>query len=354
MCRLLTLNLDRICAASHSTVGSGDNRKCVRERCGSNRQLRKKLSFSRALKSNSESACQSAMGNSPKATVTLADSHSPGNYSIPQSNEQIPSTSPSPSVVVALGLVRQADLPLTWLNPTSVCSCTGLYVPRETRNSHCSLPRNERYQSLHGDVIQDETTCNSKTSDSPVAITSSGTMKVADRTPEPPNVLHHVNTSAIPPCTPPSVSSPYYHGLNISPVVRLDKCPFSPPNSCQSVPPNRMRRTASVPSDEVYCSADSLVPELVASDAKMLKKMKSSHSLPSSPVVLCTKLPLQDHSYHSSHGMTSSSTSRQNFAIPLPVIISPKLLQLKVSNIQESRTAGSQEVPETSEEHSVS
>ncbi len=325
MCRLLTPNLtkasaiDEPAAASHSTRqqrGGLSGRERERQGAAASRRvlLRKKLSFSKALKNNSEGSCQEATENAPRTLVPEADSHSSLEHFIPHStpsSEQLPSviSSPSPSIV-AIGLVRQSDLPLSWLDPTSVFSCYGLYIPRETRNTLCrSLSKESESSRLDRCEINAEISANLLTSD--------------NKTPEPPD-----ENSTSPLCMLTSMTSPYYHGLNISPVVHLEKFPFSiPDNSCnrQSASINRRKRTASVPKD-ILCSLseDSVADEedkenRKTGDTKKLTRVKSYQSLPSSPMVLCTKLPLlrcQDNS--------------------LSLTVSPKLLKSKIREAQES------------------
>ena len=155
MCQLLTPNLSSktsttvmgqaAAARHHSTEMGGRARE--REREGqkgvtASRRilLRKKLSFSKALKNNSENS--SGREDTSGTQTSEADSQSTLENSILHStlstSERIPpvvsSSTPSPSMM-AVGLVRQADLPLSWLDPASVFYCNGLYVPRDTRNS---------------------------------------------------------------------------------------------------------------------------------------------------------------------------------------------------------------------------
>ena len=61
-------------------------------------------------------------------------------------------------LMMALGLVRQSDLPLSWLDPTSVFSCNGLYVPRETRNTLSRVNLRREYYSgiLECNITRDD------------------------------------------------------------------------------------------------------------------------------------------------------------------------------------------------------
>ena len=323
MCCLLTPNLTKtstMCQTAdrqHTTERDGRIRERERERQGAAASrkilLRKKLSFSKALKSGSESS--SGQEDTPRTQMPEADSHSILEYSILHStlsNECLPSvvSTPSPSMV-AVGLVRQSDLPLSWLDPTSVFSCNGLYVPRETRNT------------LSHSCSKESESCGSRVDPSTKTPELLGETSTSEQSP--PCVL----TSA--PFTP---RTPTYLGVNISPVVRLDRCLLSIPGSShgnQSTSTNRRRRTASVPKD-ILCSLskDSMAGEenkenQMTTDTEKLTKLKSSRSLPASPVVLCTKLPLLRR--------------QDNSKPPLSLAVSPKLLQQKIREAQESATS---------------
>ena len=317
-------------ARQHATEKGGQARERERQGAAASRRilLRKKLSFSKALKSSSESS--SGREDTPRTQMPEADSHSILENSIfhsTHSNERLPSvvSFPSPSMV-AFGLVRQADLPLSWLDPTSVFSCNGLYVPRETRNT-LSHSRSKEDESSRSQI--DPSTKDNKSL-------------------EP---LGEISTSEqSPPCILTSVSftphTPTYLSVNISPVVRLNRCLLSIPGNSQSTSTNRRRRTASVPRD-VLCSLskDSMAGEenkenKMTTDTEKLTKLKSSRSLPASPVVLCTKLPL----------LRRQDSSKP----PLSLAVSPKLLQQKVSKAQESASLATGNETQKREDNIVS
>ena len=310
VCRLLTPNLTKVGAVDTASrvarqhtaerdgfSGQGRERQSA---AGSRRVLlRKKLSFSKALKNNSPNL--EAVGNPPRMQIPVANSNSSSENSISHSTlskEPLPSimNTPSPSMV-AIGLVKQSDLPLSWLDPTSVFSCNGLYVPRGTRNtlSQSLLKENERFQLDHGET----------------STKKSANLSTNDNSPEPPGE----NSTPLP-CI---LASPYYQSMNISPVVRLDKFSFSSPDSSQNSrsaqTDHRRRRTASVPKD-ILCS--------LSNDKESRKTMKLSRikSVPSSPMVLCTKLPLLRH--------------QDGSKPPLSLVVSPKILQCKIRELQES------------------
>lgn len=329
MCRLLTPNLSttvtcQTAARQHSAEKGGRVRERERQSAAASRRilLRKKLSFSKALKNNSESL--SAQEGTPETHTLEADSHSILENSIP-----IPSvvSTPSPSMV-AVGLVRQSDLPLSWLDPTAVFSCNGLYVPRETRNTlRRSLSKGSEESSRANSFnLSSEEDIDSKGPD-PRGITAA-------------------SKKSLPCAASPSPRTPTYLGINISPVVRLNRCLLLIPGSShgnQSASANRRRRTSSVPKD-VLCSLskDSVAGEenkenKSTADTERLTRIKSSHSLPSSPVVLCTKLPL----------LRCHDSSQP---APLSLALSPKLVQQKLRDAQESaRTAN-----ETHKDNTVS
>ena len=327
MCHLLTPNLSSkisttvmgqaAAARHHSTERGGRVRE--REREGqkgvtASRRilLRKKLSFSKALKNNSENS--SGREDTSGTQTPEADSQSTLENSILHStlssSERIPpvvsSSTPSPSMM-AVGLVRQADLPLSWLDPTSVFSCNGLYIPRDTRNS----------LSSRGNSI--------------------------DKSPEPSSGKTSTSKQS-PPCILTSASfTPYtptcLGGVKLSPVVRLHRCPLSTPDRAHGNQSDRRKRTNSVPKD-VLCSLSkegSMAAGEENKENKSTEKMirlKSSRSLPSSPVVLCTKLPLLKGQHDSKHPPPPLSLS---------LAISPQLLQRKMREAQESASSTSSE-----------
>ena len=355
MCRLLTPNLGLV----HKATQSDESQSHVTERrgnSGSNRMLRKKLSFSNVLK------CKS--GNSSRQDVesSISNPHSTIKDSIPHSTERVPSQTdvqhlgaitshshstfenPRSPLVIALGLVRQVDLPLTWLDPTSVYSCNGLYIPRETRNSLCFLSENKSSRLFHGNFAKNKATDHlntsnlSSTASSDANQLSSSVMAIKNSETQGEN-----SSRTKPPLTP--TSSPF-HRLNLTPTLRLDRYPLSSLNSRHFTSTNRLRRTKSVPKDiHVACSTSVDLPSgrdevvRIKSGAKKLRKIKSSRSLPSSPVVLCSKLPLlklQDCLRCTHKGGSPLSTSRQG---PLSVLLSPTLLQLKLGQVEEARVA---------------
>ncbi len=319
MCRLLTPNLttrtttmtDQTATRHHSTERGGRAREREGQGAATSRRilLRKKLSFSKALKNNSESS-----SGQEDTQISEADSHSTFEnailHSTPSTCERIPpvvsSCTPSPSMV-AVGLLRQSDLPLSWLDPTSVFSCNGLYVPRDTRNS-LSHSLSSRGNSIDGSPEPSGETSTSKQS---------------------------------PPCPMTSASltsrTPTYLGVNISPVVRLNRCIPGSSHFNQSMSRNRRKRTSSVPKD-VLCSLskedstgreESKENKTITDKEKMIR-IKSSRSLPSSPVVLCNKLPLL-------RGHHSSKLPHPPLSLALPV--SPQLLQRKMTEVQRSASS---------------
>lgn len=348
MCQLLTPNLSsktsttimgQIAAARHhSTEGGGRAREREGQKgVAASRRilLRKKLSFSKALKNDSESFF--AQEDTPETQMSEADFHSSvlenSVLHSTLSNEQIPpvgsSSTPSPSMV-AIGLVRQADLPLSWLDSTSVFSCNGLYVPRDTRNSL------SHFLSSRGNSID-------KSPESPSGETSASKQS-------PPCILTSVSFT---PCTPT-----YLGGVNISPVVRLNRCPLSVPvpggsHGNQSMSIDRQKRTNSVPKD-ILCSLskegsmaageDNKENKSITDREKMIK-IKSSRSLPSSPIVLCTKLPL----------LKGQHDSKPPPPLSLSLAVSPQLLQRKMREAQESASStienGSATSTSTNETH---
>ena len=317
--------------ASHST-GTADSIGRGQERRGS---LKKKLSFSRALNNYSENTHHSDVGNRGLNSQSNSDNL------IPHSNTCTPSApSLSPSVF-ALGLVRQTDLPLTWLDQASVYSCNGLYVPRKTRDSLHSLARRERSRLVRDDIItgDDRTKENFASASLPPSHPKGRQLwsKMVDgkarRDAAGKSFTSVFSTLRTPPYTPTSFPSPRHHpSLNLTPILRLDRCTLTSRNG-------RLRRTRSVPREVVCCSSKSRMTEggerTSEDSGKLLRRTKSCRSLPSSPVVLCTKLPLlrrnQDVSSRERDGHAPSSlTNQEGFSRPL---FSPRTLQLKISDI---------------------
>lgn len=334
MCRLLTPNLSSktsitmmgqtAAARHHSTEGRGRAREREGQKgVAASRRilLRKKLSFSKALKNNSESF--SAQEDTPETQMPEADFHSSALensvlHSTLSTNERIPpvvSCSAPSSLMVAVGLVRQADLPLSWLDPTSVFSCNGLYVPRDTRNS-----LSHSLSSRGNSIDKSPESTSGKTSTSKQS---------------PPCILTSVSFT---PCTPT-----YLGGINISPVVCLNRCPLSVPvpgssHGNQSTSTDRRKRTNSVPKD-ILCSLSKEGSMAAGEENKENKstidrekmiKIKSSCSLPSSPIVLCTKLPL----LKGQHGSKPPPPP-----LSLSLAVSPQLLQRKMREAQESASS---------------
>ena len=328
MCRLLTPNLTNKASTllrqtSARQQSTATERERERQGAAASRRilLRKKLSFSKALKNNSENS-----EDTTRTQMSEVDSNSTCENSVlhsTPSNERLSSV-PYP-LMMAIGLVRQSDLPLSWLDPTSVFSCNGLYVPRDTRNtlSRWSL---------------------SKERESSCRVNSADLLTEINNSPNPPGKTSTSEQS--PSCILTSATltprTPTFLSMNLSPVVRLSRCLPSVPGSShgnQSTSTNRRKRTASVPRD-VLCSLsnNSMAGEenkenkTTITDTEKLAKIKISRSLPSSPVVLCTKLPL---------------LRRQDSANPasLSLSVSPKLLQEKIIEAQD--TASSTTVNET-------
>ena len=247
-------------------------------------------------------------------------------------------------LMVAVGLVRQSDLPLAWLDPSSVLSCTGLYVPRKTRNSFkCRSLQKEKEKESKGSRLN---SCDVDGEMTPLLSADNV------RSCEP---YSKMSTSSLSnPCVPTSVpisprtptsttfsnftlTSPTYRGLNLSPALRLDRFPVSTSGSfhSHSSGSNRAKRTANVPSDKVCslsCDVSYGKEEVNETTvvSKKLTKSKSSHSLPSTPVVLSSKLPQLKCDDQSSEGLPSIPSPSLSIAPP------PNLPQSKCVELQQS------------------
>lgn len=345
MCRLLTPNPIPVGVAAHIT----DSTSPATKRRDSSRMLRKKLSL-RAVKLKSGKLVQHDFANSrlqsqstdeisssyssegvsstlsqldvQNSRVEISHSHSICENSTPHSNSNVPSLSPVFPSMVALGLVRQANLPLTWLDQTAVYSCNGLYVPRKTRSNLYSKIKSSPL--VHTGITKDRTTDHSSVGSSLVDPSTSAKCYTDEK-----------STS---PHTRPSFS---FQSLNLTPVLRLDRYPYSSLVSRQNLSTCRLRRSNSVPK-EIVCSSSgglSLVRDDVKRNgAKKLQLIKRSVSLPSSPVVLCSKLPLaklRNRSHCARYDESSSPVSGQSLSRQLPsIVLSPKLKLDKVKEFE--------------------
>ena len=341
MCRLLTPNLRQVGEVTHIT----NSRSPVTKRRGSSRMLSKKLSLSRVVNGksrqlalpeveNSRLQSQSTDENSiPYCSEVIPSEHSKldmqnSRVKISQSNSNSHSNTIMPSLfsvspsMVALGLVRQADLPLTWLDPTAVYSCNGLYVPRKTRSS---LHSKTKSSPLVHQTAGHSSAGNSfmVASASAEHLSSTTTEKNSETLDGKSMVLH----------TPASSS---FHSLNLTPILRLDRYPLSSLDSRQNVSSSRLRRSSSVPKELACSFSDGLLPggdgELAEIGAKKMQKIKRSESLPSSPVVLCSKLPLsklRNCSNFTCNDESSSPASGQSLLRPLPPVVCCKVKEFE-------------------------
>ena len=92
------------------------------------KKINKKLNFSKADEKNNVVVTKSSETDAKGrlANVTAIDSRGSVDYRRSSTNPHI----------VIVGVVKRSDVPLTSLCPASACSCSGLYVPRETRHKH--------------------------------------------------------------------------------------------------------------------------------------------------------------------------------------------------------------------------
>ena len=122
----------------------------------SKRQIKKKLSFSSADKQSqtqkkdlgsNEQSLDSAHRNSEAAVIQARLQNcrraqeptdtQPQLHRAPTTRDTQADSIPVESIVphaIALGVVKQGEIPLTWLDPTNAYSCVGLYVPRTVRS----------------------------------------------------------------------------------------------------------------------------------------------------------------------------------------------------------------------------
>ena len=118
---------------------------------------------------------------------------------------------------VTLGVIKRGEIPLTWLDPTNVYSCVGLYVPRTVRNKSVkvttAVPSTNNQQS----------TCD--TSSVPKEVSETSVELVTSRSP-----TSYRTSPKTPKTTPARTSrslcaSPYERALRSSPQIRLYRTP---------------------------------------------------------------------------------------------------------------------------------
>ena len=138
---------------------------------------------------------------------------------------------------VALGVINQSDLPLTWLHSATVYSCVGLYVPREFRSKNLDLgssnlttatPQSEvgsRLDSSTGMGKHKPSNKLSKVEESNESPTECTESRLTEENPKTPKVA---DTSSI--FNPSHSTSPSQQVMRVSPQIHLCRYPITPPN----------------------------------------------------------------------------------------------------------------------------
>lgn len=135
--------------------------------------------------------------------------------------------------MAALGLIKQSDLPLTWLSPATVYSCVGLYVPREFRCKHLNL-RSSNCSTIarapsDGGCGVDTSVCMQESSNNKgeQPLTDYRESVLTDVCPISPKAVYTLPTDTRNLSTSPSRKQ----AMHVSPQIHLRRCPVTPPNN---------------------------------------------------------------------------------------------------------------------------
>ena len=243
------------------------------------RKIRKKLSFSKAAKMNGglnvgKEGEGTGHHQSEGSSSELSNSSANPDDSF-HLEEEMSQNCKVPHVV-ALGVVKQSDIHLSWLSATDVYSCAGLYVPREVRRIPIEIGvpsricTTENSNATKGAI--DKSTgapCNQlsgtgtfKSPSRPAPLIDSSTISPPSGICLLPSKLPHQSSSQLgrqisplrpqSSCTDPNAvptispktpknptfrspnGSPYEHSLLSSPQVHLFRHPVTPPSGCNS------------------------------------------------------------------------------------------------------------------------
>ena len=135
--------------------------------------------------------------------------------------------------MAALGLIKQSDLPLTWLSSATVYSCVGLYVPREFRCKHLNL-RSSNCTTIarapsDGGCGVDASLCmqDSSNDKGKQPLTDYRESILTDVCPMSPKAVYTLPTDNLSLSTSPSRKQ----AMHVSPQIHLRRCPVTPPNN---------------------------------------------------------------------------------------------------------------------------
>ena len=135
--------------------------------------------------------------------------------------------------MAALGLIKQSDLPLTWLSSATVYSCVGLYVPREFRCKHLNL-RSSNCATIarapsDGGCGVDTGVCmqDSSNDKGEQPLTDYRESILTDVCPISPKAVYTLPTDNLSVSTSPSHQQP----MHVSPQIHLCRWPVTPPNN---------------------------------------------------------------------------------------------------------------------------
>ena len=135
--------------------------------------------------------------------------------------------------MAALGLIKQSDLPLTWLSSATVYSCVGLYVPREFRCKHLNL-RSSNCTTIarapsDGGCGVDASLCmqDSSNDKGKQPLTDYRESILTDVCPMSPKAVYTLPTDNLSLSTSPSRKQ----AMHVSPQIHLRRGPVTPPNN---------------------------------------------------------------------------------------------------------------------------
>ena len=134
----------------------------------------------------------------------------------------------------ALGLIKQSDLPLTWLSSATVYSCVGLYVSREFRCKHLSLKSSNCIRAARapdgGCGVDTSVSMQDSSNDKgEQPLTDYRESVLTDMCPVTPKAVYISPTDNLSLSTSPS----HQQAIHVSPQIHLCRCPVTPPNDAK-------------------------------------------------------------------------------------------------------------------------
>ena len=192
-------------------------------------KLKKEHSFSRMVPGSSVSnageestATSDRQQSDDRPTSASDETHCTSGGSRKDADEPSLNDVSSVPYMETLGLIKQSDLPLTWLSSATVYSCVGLYVPREFRCKHLSLRSSNRITAARApDGGCGVDTSSKDKGEQP--LTDYRESVLTDVCPMTPKALPTDNLSL-------STSPSHQQAVHVPPQIHLCRCPVTPPN----------------------------------------------------------------------------------------------------------------------------